>query len=261
MPRIDPNLLSVLTDMERGLRELEVPFAVVGALVPELLLDVRPRRMTNDADVVVAVESMAAYDTLKQRLSDFGFAPMRVPHRLRHRDGGLLDILPFSEAIAPNGWLRLQDGITLNMAGFARVVASATPIPVDGGPTLPVTPLPLYALLKLVAYSDRRAPKDLASVLHCLEHCLDEDARRYAVEHDGEGVPYECTCAYLLGIDAHPFIDDAIRQTVTTVLGCLDSPDASVLALVARESGWTLDDDERSVIFERFRWFGLGMGE
>lgn len=88
MPRIDPSLLSVLTDMERGLRELDVPFAVVGALVPELLLDARPRRMTNDADVVVAIESISAYDTLKQQLGEFGFAATRVPHRLRHRDGG-----------------------------------------------------------------------------------------------------------------------------------------------------------------------------
>ena len=51
MPRIEPGLVPVVTDLERGLRELSIPFAVVGALVPELLLDVRPARMTNNADV------------------------------------------------------------------------------------------------------------------------------------------------------------------------------------------------------------------
>ena len=49
MPRIDPNLVPVVTDLERGLRQLGIPFGIVGALVPELLLTVRPRRMTNDA--------------------------------------------------------------------------------------------------------------------------------------------------------------------------------------------------------------------
>lgn len=49
MPRLEPALLPVVTDLEHGLRTLGVPFAVVGALVPELLLDVRPARMTNDA--------------------------------------------------------------------------------------------------------------------------------------------------------------------------------------------------------------------
>jgi hypothetical protein len=48
MPRLEPALLPVVTDLERGLRTLGVPFAVVGALVPELLLDVRPARRTND---------------------------------------------------------------------------------------------------------------------------------------------------------------------------------------------------------------------
>ena len=49
MPRLEPALLPVVADLERGLRTLGVPFAIVGALVPELLLDVRPARMTNDA--------------------------------------------------------------------------------------------------------------------------------------------------------------------------------------------------------------------
>jgi predicted nucleotidyltransferase len=72
MPRIEPGLVPVVTDLERGLRELGIPFAVVGALVPELLLDVRPARMTNDADVTIVVQSLADFETLKNRLADFG---------------------------------------------------------------------------------------------------------------------------------------------------------------------------------------------
>jgi hypothetical protein len=37
MPRIEPGLVPVITDLERGLRELSVPFGIIGALVPELL--------------------------------------------------------------------------------------------------------------------------------------------------------------------------------------------------------------------------------
>lgn len=39
MPRIEAALIPVVSDLARGLRELGVPFGVVGALVPELLLD------------------------------------------------------------------------------------------------------------------------------------------------------------------------------------------------------------------------------
>ena len=72
--------------------------------------------------------------------------------------------------------------------------------------------MPLYTLLKLVAFIDRKAPKDLAGVLHCLEHYLDADDRRYGLEHDGGGVPFEYTSAYLLGGDAKPFLDSAVRS-------------------------------------------------
>ena len=64
-----------------------------------------------------------------------------------------------------------------NMAGFDQVVPNAVPITIDGGLTLPLTPLPLYALLKIVAFSDRKAAKDLAGVLHCLQHYLEDDER------------------------------------------------------------------------------------
>ena len=136
----------------------------MGALVPELLLDARPARMTNDADVTVVVQSLADFETLKDRLADFGFTRTRLPHRMQHRSGGLVDLLPFSESIAPDGRLQLEEGFVFNMAGFGQVVPNALPTEIEGGPTLPLAPLPLYALLKLVAFSDRKQSKDLAGV-------------------------------------------------------------------------------------------------
>lgn len=73
MPRIEPSLVPVVTDLERGLRQLGIPFGIVGALVPELLLDARPGRMTNDVDVTVIVDNLADFNTLKDRLAACGF--------------------------------------------------------------------------------------------------------------------------------------------------------------------------------------------
>ena len=98
MPRVDPGLMPVVVDLERGLRELGIPFGIVGALVPELLLDVRPYRMTNDVDLAVVVEDLAGFDLLKERLADYGFARTRRLHRLDHRYGGWVDILPVNDA-------------------------------------------------------------------------------------------------------------------------------------------------------------------
>lgn len=261
MPRIEPRLIPVVADLERGLRQLGVPFGVVGALVPELLLDVRPARMTNDADVTVVVETLGDFETLKGRLSEYGFANTRIPYRLRHASGGVLDILPYSESIAPNGRLELQGGLVFNMAGFRHVVPHAIEASVEGGPTLPLAPLPLYALLKLVAFSDRKAAKDLAGVLHCLEHYLESDDRRYGLEYGDGGVPYEYTCAHLLGLDGRAFLDSAMSRTVSVVLDRFDDPDADVVGLAAAERGRAyVDDEQRAHVFELFRWYRLGTG-
>ena len=260
MPRVDPGLMPVVVDIERGLRELGVPFGIVGALVPELLLDVQPYRMTNDLDLAVVVESLANFDLLKERLADYGFTRTRRPHRLDHRDGGWVDILPVNETIARDG-LELEDGFVLNMAGFGHVVPNAVPVAIDGGPTLPLAPLPLYVLLKLVAFSDRKEPKDLAGVLHCLEHYLEDDDRRYGVDHDDEGVPYEYTGAYVVGVEARPFLDEPVTEAVKAVLDRFDDPDATIIRIVAREvHGLMVEDEHRLEIFELYRWYRIGTG-
>lgn len=261
MPRIDPSLVPVVIDLERGLRELGIPFGIVGALVPELLLDARPRRMTNDADVTVIVDSLADFNALKDSLAAYGFTRTRVPHRMQHRDGGLMDLLPFSASIAPDGRLQFEDGVVFNMAGFSHVVPNAVSTPIEGGPNLPLAPLPLYALLKLVAFSDRGAAKDLGGVLHCLEHYLEDGERRYGLDHDGEGVPFEYTCAYLLGVDGQRFLDDAVANTVRTVLDRFDEAEADVVGIAAGERRRGLiEDRHRTEIFEFFCWYRLGTG-
>ena len=261
MRRIEPALVPVVTDLERGLRELGIPFGIVGALVPELLLPARPAQMTNDADVIVVVESLVDFETLKDRLADFGFTRTRVSHRMQHRSGGFVDLLPFSDSMAPGGRLQLEDGFVLNMAGFGQVVPHALPTEIEGGPTLPLAPLPLYALLKLVAFSDRKQSKDLAGVFHCLQHYLEDDERRYGAEHQGEGVPYEYTCAHLLGTDGRRFLDPLLSEAVAGVLDRFSGPDAEVIGIVAREKGRArIEDEEGSEIVEHFRWYRLGAG-
>ena len=124
-----------------------------------------------------------------------------------------------------------------------------------------MAPLPLHVLLKLVAFSDRAEPKDLAGVLHCLEHYLEDDDRRYGVDHDDEGVPYEYTGAYVVGVEARPFLDEPLTEAVKAVLDRFDDPGATVIGIVARETrGLIVEDEHRLEIFELFRWYRLGTG-
>lgn len=261
MTRVDPLVVAVLSDLARGLRSLEIDFCIIGALVPELLLGVTPRRLTNDADAIVVLETLTAFERLKERLAEFGFVPTRVPYRLTHRDGGWVDLLPYSKALAPTGHLDLTQDLSFNVAGFDQVVPNAVQVSVAPDLTVPMVPLPLYVLLKLVAYGDRKEPKDLGSVLHCLRHYAEDEDRRYGLDHDGKPVPFEHTCAYLLGQDCRRFSDRSVARSVGIVLDRFDSPDAAVVGVVAREDGRVLvDDEDRAEIFELFRWFRVGAG-
>jgi predicted nucleotidyltransferase len=174
-----------------------------------------------------------------------------------------VDLLPFSRALAPNGRLELSPGVTLNVAGFEALVPSAIVVSITPDLTVPVARLPLYVLLKIVAYADRREPKDLASVLHCLRHYREDDDARYGLEHEGDLVPFEFTSACLLGLDAAHFVASvaSVASSIRPVLDLFDGPDAPVVGLVAYEDcGVLTEDGDRDVVFGLFRWFRLAAG-
>ena len=52
-------------------------------------------------------------------------------------------------------------------------------------------------------------------------------------------MPYEYTCAYLLGADGRRFLDKPLLDAVTGVLDRFSDPDADVIGVIAREKGRT----------------------
>ena len=206
------------------------------------------------------METLTDFERLKERLGEYQFNPTPRPYRLAHRGGGWVDLLPYSRALAPEGRLNMTDDLSFNMAGFAQLVPSAIQVSVAPGLSVPVAPLPLYVLLKLVAAGDRNAPKDLGSVLHCLRHYAGDDDRRYGLEHEGTLVSFEYTCAYLLGQDGRRF-SASVADSVRPVLDRFDSPDAALVGLLASQEGrMFVEDEDRDEIFNLFRSFRMAAG-
>ena len=74
-------------------------------------------------------------------------------------------------------------------------------------------------------------------------------------------MPYEYTGTYAVGVEAHPFLDESLSETVKAILDRFDNPDATVIGVVAREEGrFIVEDEHRLEIFEHFRWYRLGTG-
>ncbi len=260
MTGVEPIVLAALSDLARGLRAQQVRFCIIGALVPEVLLGAAPTRRTNDADATVLVDSLEDFERLKQRLGQFGFEPTPRPYRIAHRAGGWVDLIPYSAALAPSGRLELGNEVTFNLAGFDLAVPNAIDVAIGPELVVPMVPVALYVLLKLVAYADRKAGKDLASVMHCLRHYREDDDARYGLEHGGELVPFEFTTACLLGLDARRFVP-SLALSVRPLLDRFDDPDAAIVGLVASEDRpGLLEDADRIEVFEFFRWFRLSAG-
>lgn len=248
MPPLEPSVEQVLVALVRGLRALDVRFCILGALVPELLLRERPEQATLDADAVVFVPDLATFDRVKNELA--GFTSTKYPFRLRHESGGYADILPYSRELAPDGVLQLEPDYVFNMVGFDRVAEAALDVALDAGEQVPVLPVPVYALLKLVAFTDRKLQKDVRGVLHCVRHYAEDDDRRFGLQHEGVLVPYEYGSAYLLACDARPFMDDKLQELLVPLFEALIPSEAD-----SDDSSYREKEDRAYL-----RWFRAGLG-
>jgi predicted nucleotidyltransferase len=103
------------------------------------------------------------------------------------------------------------------MAGFEHVARAAVEIKLDSGLVVPIIPLPLYGLLKLVAYSDRKFEKDVVAVEHVLRHYQEDDDCRWGLEHGESLVDVDHSTAYLLGLDGKEFLSDELKAAVLPV--------------------------------------------
>lgn len=257
---LDPSLLDTVTALIDGLEHASVRYCLIGALVPELLLKTPPPRLTNDADAVVQVETLEDFERVKSvlELEQYGFTRTRGPFRLE-RGTGRVDVLPYSETLAPGGLLRIPP-TPYNMLGFEKVHSAQTRVTIDGRRTVPVVTIPLYVLLKLVAYSDRGEARDPAGVLHCLLSYEEDSDRLYGVEHEGALIDFDVAGAYLLGFDGRALVDAPLATAIGPILTELSDPESPLGFHTVREyRGGTSNDRLRSHTARLFGAYRAGL--
>jgi predicted nucleotidyltransferase len=258
---VDVHLQQAVVRLVRALDAMQRRYCLIGALVPRFLMRVPPPERTRDVDVVVDAESMADVERLVRDLRARGYADVAPPMRFRDEAGVLVDVIPYGGALAPAGRLSLPGDIELGVQGFAHLIPHAVHIELIPGLQVAVASLPLYAMLKLAAYADRRKLKDLNGFLHCARYYEDVEVseRRYGLEHAGELTPLEFGGAFLLGLDGRPYRDPRLRERLTQLLERLIDPDAPDLDEVGREAGRLPTDDRwREACHQLIHWYRLG---
>ena len=198
----------------------QVSYFIAGATARDIVLynvfGRTPGRQTRDIDTAILVSNWREYETLKQSLISAGLSATRSSHRLQHLISGLpVDIIPFGD-IADQGnkiqWPPEHD-VIMSVAGFNEAYRAAITVTIDDKTPLKVASMAGLALLKLMAWSDRRAltskdATDFYTLLTEYEH-LQED-RLYETFIPGEQMDHDPKRmgAFLLGYDMSALMSD-----------------------------------------------------
>ncbi len=269
MPRIEGDLARALQLLHDYFGERQIPFALIGALVPALLLSPATGgrqmgvRETRDADHVIKLASWAEWETVLADLEHLGFRPGRgeQEHRLYYGEAEI-DLIPYGVAEGPDDVLIWpKSGNRMNLTGFADVFRHAVPTEIVPGLTLPVVPLWLFAVLKIVAYLDRRLPRDVVDLAFVLEHYEEDDpeARRFDVLGEDDGITYETAGAFLLGCDIRSRASDQSRTLVADFLGQIADEHHAVINTALREKKQLYFEERRKALFNLLMAFRQGL--
>ena len=264
MPKIEGDLADALRLLRDYFGGKGISFALVGALVPALLLSSEVgARETRDADHVIKLASWAEWEAVIADLIKLGFTRGRgeQEHRLYYRTAEV-DLIPYGVTNGPEEVLIWRkSGNQMNMIGFSDVFRHARPTEVMQGLTLPVVPLWLFAVLKMIAYLDRAFPRDLSDLIYVLERyeSSGEESRRFEIASGVEGVTYDTSGAYLLGRDVRENALGKATSLVKDFVGQVADEYHPVVNTILRQENKLDSEPRRRSVFNLIEVFRKGL--
>lgn len=208
-------MLSWLARDLRRAAPLATPL-LVGAMARDLLLHyghgVPIDRKTGDFDFAFAVADWDEFDVLRAALLDSDpFVPTRSRHRLRYRDCVPVDLIPFGGIEGSDRAITWPTEETaMGVLGYREALATAIELTLPELQTILTPPLPILAVLKLLAWSERHVAeprKDASDLFLILKSYLNrENTNRLYAEAahllEADDFDYEAAGGWLAGHDA-----------------------------------------------------------
>lgn len=205
----------------------DVDFLIVGAIARDLLLHyghgVPITRATTDIDLGVTVGSWDEFRKLRDACLESGHFTSGRPgnHRIIHRSGVPLDLIPFGDVERDDGTIQWpEDNAVMGVLGYREARATATQVLLPDKMSVATVCLPMLAILKLMAWSERHTytpQKDASDLFLVLGHYLNDEntARLYEFgTHllEREDFDYAVAGAWLAGYDAVQCITNHSEQ-------------------------------------------------
>ena len=255
-------LALVVSALQSVAQPAGIDFFLMGAAARDLMLrhahNIESSRQTEDVDFAVMLRDWEAFATLRAALIASGEFHERTgpaTHRLRHRGGLPLDIVPFGgieRADRTIAWPPDQSTV-FDCFGAREAFEASVRVLLPGDVTLRVATIPALALLKITAWQDRkltypgRDAPDLLLYLRSYMDCgnMDRAAREHGDLFDADNYDHEVAGAQLLGRDIAHLLDAAAIRRVLEIL-LPESDDQGRLQL-AQQSGLDLEHARRLI--------------
>jgi predicted nucleotidyltransferase len=263
--KLENSLKEVLVYLSGFFQQQDVPFVVIGALAPVLMIDFLRKnsgpygsRITLDVDMSVRVHGWKEYDSLKKELIKSGFLEKAgaPEHRLFYKDT-FVDLIPYDRSlISDNILVWPKSGFRMNMRGFQKIFQNAQPVQIEEGISVPVIPVPLSILLKIETWLDRYELHDLEDIVYMLDQyeTVEVSERRFEVLAS-ETLSYENSGAYLAGADLKTYGIPDIKAMVRPFFKKFPDADAPPLFAVASRLSKKPED-----ILQLIQAFQVGIG-
>jgi predicted nucleotidyltransferase len=214
MTELTPEQAKDLRDLQAACKSFSADLVIIGATAYRIFVD-DPYRPTEDVDIAVALD-LGVWPEFVSRLQAQGWKqwPNRE-QRWRGPHGSLVDIIPAGSKLREEGrlvWPRSE--MTMSLAGFDHVFSDSITCDLAPGLRIKVVPLPVLALLKILAFMDnpRARQKDIEDFVEILKRYEQDGERRFSEVVFDARVSFEDAGALLLGRDvAHLCTPDEAR--------------------------------------------------
>ncbi len=200
--------VQVVADLLTVAARLKLPMLLVGAGARILIFDRRYNvegRATTDLDFAVLVDSWSDYQSLSAEMTHGTnpcFRATDIPHKFIHiQTGTEVDIVPFGPIGQPNQQIQWSNGNQMSLLGLDEALSSAEVLTMEGT-KFNVVNTTAFLVLKLIAWNDRKASKDLEDIYFILDKYEDDRIYEELADELSQGlIEFEQAAAFLLGRD------------------------------------------------------------
>ncbi len=244
-------LAEVVSLLQKETVKLNAPVFLMGAAARDVMLQhvygVKTLRQTEDMDFGVMVNDWTTFEILRNALIENGQFEARskdATHKLWHRSGKPLDIVPFGGVERADRTLAWppEEQVIFDCFGMQEAMQSGHEVKLPLNVSLVVPSLPALALLKITAWQDRKLThpgRDAGDLMLYMQNYLDCNQYDHAVAcypeiFEAQQYMHESASAKLIGRDIRQLIDDAALDRLLQIL--LPEADESGPRLLARQS-------------------------